>query len=59
MVAAATATRDLPSSLGGMFPAAVVHEMGLAELADRFAVVVADADAVPLGTSTDLCRTEI
>lgn len=47
VVAAACATRDIPSPLGGVIPAAVVHETALAELADRFATVVQDAQAVP------------
>lgn len=46
VVAAATATRDLPDPLGGVIPAATVHRAALAELADRFATVVADADAL-------------
>ena len=46
VVAAACATRDLPSPLGGVVAAQVVHETALAELADRFATVVADARAV-------------
>ena len=40
VVADACATRDLPSPLGGVVPAATVHEAALAELADRFAIVV-------------------
>lgn len=47
VVAAATGTRDLPSPMGGVIPAAVVHETALAELADRFAAIIRDADAVP------------
>jgi nicotinamidase-related amidase len=47
IVAGATATRDLPNPLGGVIDACVVHETALAELADRFAIVVADADSVP------------
>ncbi|HVI58630.1 MAG TPA: cysteine hydrolase family protein [Luteimonas sp.] len=50
VVADATATRDLPHPLGrGVTPAAVVHEGTLAALADRFAVVVADVDALVAG----------
>ncbi|WP_207479974.1 cysteine hydrolase family protein [Arenibaculum pallidiluteum] len=51
VVAGATATRDLPSPLGGVIPAQTVHETALAELADRFATVVADTQAlaVPAG----------
>jgi nicotinamidase-related amidase len=45
VVAAACATRDLPSPLGGVVAAHVVHETALADLADRFAVVVPDARA--------------
>ena len=47
VVAAATATRDLPDPLtgptGGVMPAAAVQGATLAALADRFAVVVKDA----------------
>lgn len=47
VVAGATATRDLPSATGrGVTPAAVVHEGTLAALADRFAIVVPDAQAL-------------
>jgi nicotinamidase-related amidase len=42
VVAAATATRDLPDPLGGTVPAETLHRTALAELADRFAVVVPD-----------------
>lgn len=42
VVANATATRDLPDPLGGVIPASVVHRTALAELADRFAIVVKD-----------------
>ena len=45
VVADATATRDLPDPLGGIVPAATVHHATLAALADRFAVVVRNADA--------------
>jgi nicotinamidase-related amidase len=48
VVASATATRDLPNPLGGVIPAKVVQATALAELADRFAVVVADVDAICL-----------
>jgi nicotinamidase-related amidase len=48
VVAAATATRDLPDPLGGVVPAADVQRAALASLADRFAVVVPDADALAL-----------
>ncbi|MBI3526111.1 MAG: cysteine hydrolase [Betaproteobacteria bacterium] len=45
VVAAACATRDLPNPLGGVVPAATVHQATLAALADRFASVVPAADA--------------
>jgi len=47
VVAAACATRDLPDGRGGVVPAEVVHRANLAALADRFAVVVPDAGAIP------------
>jgi len=47
VVACATATRDLPNTLGGLLMAKVVHEVALAELADRFATVVADPAGIP------------
>lgn len=46
VVAAATATRDLPAPSGGIVPAATVQRTALAELADRFAIVVADTAAL-------------
>jgi nicotinamidase-related amidase len=46
VVAAATATRDLPDPLGGVVPAEVVQRAGLAALADRFAIVVRDVGAL-------------
>ncbi|HZH28024.1 MAG TPA: cysteine hydrolase family protein [Azospirillaceae bacterium] len=46
VVAGATATRDLPDPLGGAIKAETVQATALAELADRFACVVADADAL-------------
>jgi nicotinamidase-related amidase len=46
VIAAATATRDLPDPLGGIIPAAMVQRTALAELADRFATVVPDARAL-------------
>jgi nicotinamidase-related amidase len=46
VVAAATATRDLPDPLGGVIPAATVQHTALAELADRFATVVPDVMAL-------------
>lgn len=47
VVASAAATRDLPGIAGGVVPAQVLHEAELAALADRFALVVTDAAAVP------------
>jgi nicotinamidase-related amidase len=46
VVASATATRDLPDPLGGVVPAATVQRAALAELADRFSVVVPTAAAL-------------
>jgi nicotinamidase-related amidase len=47
VVASATATRDLPDPLTGtVVPAAEVQRNALAALADRFATVVADVDAL-------------
>lgn len=40
--ASACATRDLPDGNGGVISAAVVHNVALAELSDRFAVVAPD-----------------
>lgn len=51
VVAAAAATRDLPGIHGGVVPAQLLHDAELAALADRFAIVVADADAVPDATA--------
>lgn len=45
VVAAACATRDLPNPLGGIVPAASLHQATLAALADRFASVVPAAAA--------------
>jgi nicotinamidase-related amidase len=45
VVAAATATRDLPDTLGGVVPAAELQRNELAALADLFAVVVKDSGA--------------
>lgn len=47
VVAACCATRDLPAPDGGIIDSATLHRAALAELADRFAVVAADAAAVP------------
>jgi nicotinamidase-related amidase len=38
--AGSCATRDLPDGNGGVIPAATVHEVALAELSDRFAIIV-------------------
>lgn len=46
VVAAATATRDLPHG-GGVLAAQAVHEASLASIADLFGVVVADVDNLP------------
>src|SRR5262245_99402 len=40
-------TRDLPDSSGGIIAARVVHDVALAELADRFAIVAASAEILP------------
>jgi len=45
VVAAATATRDLPDPLGGVAAAGDIQRIALTELADRFAIVVPDATA--------------
>ncbi len=45
VVAAATATRDLPGPTGGVVPAAELQRTELAALADLFAVVVKDCGA--------------
>jgi nicotinamidase-related amidase len=48
VIAAATATRDLPDALtGATVPAAEVHRNALAALNDRFAVVVPGLTAIP------------
>ncbi|CAA6604538.1 Isochorismatase [Rhodospirillaceae bacterium LM-1] len=46
VVAAACASRDLPDPCGGAIPADVVHQVALAELSDRFAVVVKTAQEI-------------
>lgn len=47
VVAAATATRDLPNPIGtGVVPAQAVQEASLAALADRFAIIVPDTNAL-------------
>lgn len=45
VVASAAATRDLPAIGGGVVPAAQLHAVELAALADRFAVIAPDASA--------------
>ncbi|HYD67427.1 cysteine hydrolase family protein [Azospirillum sp.] len=45
LVAAATATRDLPDPLGGVVTADELQRAELAALADRFAIVVKDCGA--------------
>ncbi|GLH77922.1 isochorismatase [Bradyrhizobium sp. SSBR45G] len=44
--AASCATRDLPDGKGGTLPAALVHEVALAELSDRFAIIARDGAAL-------------
>ncbi|MBM3566706.1 MAG: cysteine hydrolase [Alphaproteobacteria bacterium] len=46
VVAGATATRDLPDPLDGTLDAATIQRAALAELADRFAAIVSNADAI-------------
>lgn len=46
VVDAACATRDLPDGKGGVVAAAELHRAAMAALADRFAAVVADTDAL-------------
>ncbi|MBI4966820.1 MAG: cysteine hydrolase [Rhodospirillales bacterium] len=46
VVAAACATRDLPDACGNRIPADVVHQVALAELADRFATVAMAEDEI-------------
>lgn len=48
VVAAATATRDLPDGKGGSVSAAEVQRASLAALSDRFATVVAGAADIPV-----------
>lgn len=40
--ASACATRDLPDGKGGAIAAQVIHEVALAELSDRFAIIARD-----------------
>jgi hypothetical protein len=46
VVASACATRDLADGSGGVIPVAVVQRVSLAELTDRFAVVVENVDEI-------------
>jgi len=47
VVASATATRALPSPIGGVIAAATVHEAALAALSDLFAVVAGRESDIP------------
>jgi nicotinamidase-related amidase len=40
------ATRDLPDGRGGTIGARTIHDVALAELSDRFAIIARDADAL-------------
>jgi nicotinamidase-related amidase len=40
------ATRDLPNGRGGAIAAATIHEVALAELSDRFAIIARGEDAL-------------
>lgn len=42
--AASCGTRDLPDGRGGVIPAATIHEVALAELSDRFAIIARSTD---------------
>ncbi|WP_088343176.1 MULTISPECIES: cysteine hydrolase family protein [Rhodomicrobium] len=44
--AGACATRDLPDGRGGVIAAGVLHDIALAELADRFAIVARESGAL-------------
>jgi len=46
VVASACATRDLPDGRGGVVSAEVLHQVELAALADRFAIIAPDAAAL-------------
>ncbi len=46
VVAKACGTRDLPDGKGGHVPAAMIHDVALVELSDRFAVVAREAAEV-------------
>src|SRR4051812_16755353 len=47
VIADACATRDLPAPDGAVISAMTVHQVALAELADRFATVVPTLDLIP------------
>ncbi len=47
VVASACATRNLPDPNGGVIAAADLHRVSLAALADRFAAIAPNVDAVP------------
>lgn len=47
VIADACATRDLADGTGGTVPAATVHRVALAELADRFASIATTLDQIP------------
>jgi nicotinamidase-related amidase len=40
------ATRDLPDGRGGTIAAKTVHDVALAELSDRFAIIAYDSEAL-------------
>jgi nicotinamidase-related amidase len=44
--AASCATRDLPDGKGGAIAAALIHEIALVELSDRFAIIARDSSAL-------------
>ena len=46
VIASTTATRALPDPMGGVVEAAQLHRAALAALADRFALIVPDVDAL-------------
>jgi nicotinamidase-related amidase len=46
IAAAACATRDLPDGRGGIISAATIHDVALAELSDRFALIARDQAAL-------------
>jgi nicotinamidase-related amidase len=46
IVADACATRGLPDGRGGLIAAETLHQVALAELADRFAIIVRDDEAL-------------